>query len=558
MDIDKLIYKLNNNAKYKIAIFINDEYDKSYKYKIKYKLNLNEFKNFVHVNKTNNIKLNYDNILDENIIYVAVYKRDSNITCDNIIFDLNLINLNSLLGIHNQEILKMLNLEKYNYYFNSEQGIKIFKNINIYKKILNKIPINNQANFLVRGSTILFTIGTTIGGGDIDYMLYFKNNESEIHNIISELSDNIYEYILDGNILKDNNLWYIIKDKNYSSHMTYVFNDEWVKNCNATKIEDFFFNSKFFYYYYGIKFISVYAQVERLKKRYRKACITDLLALKIFNNVDIKLNCIKNYTQTRNRLKFIDYNFYVNRLKNVSIYLKDWHNVDMNVSKLKKIIKYCKILNITKDEKYVNNKNFILKFFNENIKSDPFVNFDKYINKLLSFYLEKYCSDRNLVTRLSNLKFVNLFNKIEKKKIDIYIFNFTIQYFSDNMFEYINNFSKKNSIIIIHTLNYNYWKSFLKKNNTYKMFINNKLYCNVNKINSNKFHYYLNNKINDNKTQITIDLYNLINKFKDNNFKMIELISFFDSPISKYNLLSYEASILNSYLTIIFKKIDKN
>ena len=215
MDIDKLIYKLNNNAKYKIAIFINDEYDKSYKYKIKYKLNLNEFKNFVHVNKTNNIKLNYDNILDENIIYVAVYKRDSNITCDNIIFDLNLINLNSLLGIHNQEILKMLNLEKYNYYFNSKQGIKIFKNINIYKKILNKIPINNHANFLVRGSTILFTIGTTVGGGDIDYMLYFKNNESEIHNIISELSDNIYEYILDGNILKDNNLWYIIKDKNY-------------------------------------------------------------------------------------------------------------------------------------------------------------------------------------------------------------------------------------------------------------------------------------------------------------------------------------------------------
>ncbi len=36
MDIDKLIYKLNNNAKYKIDIFINDDYDKSYKYKIKY------------------------------------------------------------------------------------------------------------------------------------------------------------------------------------------------------------------------------------------------------------------------------------------------------------------------------------------------------------------------------------------------------------------------------------------------------------------------------------------------------------------------------------------
>ena len=90
------------------------------------------------------------------------------------------------------------------------------------------------------------------------------------------------------------------------------------------------------------------------------------------------------------------------------------------------------------------------------------------------------------------------------------------------------------------------------------MFINNKLYCKINKINSNKFNYFLNNKINDNNTQITIDLYNLINKFKDNNFKMIELISFFDSPISKDNLLSYEASILNSYLTIIFKKIDKN
>lgn len=54
----------------------------------------------MHVNKTNNIKLNYDNILDENIIYVAVYKRDSNIICDNIIFDLNLINLNSLILIY--------------------------------------------------------------------------------------------------------------------------------------------------------------------------------------------------------------------------------------------------------------------------------------------------------------------------------------------------------------------------------------------------------------------------------------------------------------------------
>lgn len=570
------------------------------KYYRKLTLNQLQIKNFIYSLKSNNFIIK--NKIYSNILYIVI--NDTNY--DIIPKKNSLCNISQLFGIENINILNYINTKRFYKLFESDEGKHSRKELKRYVNLLKSNNQYKQFSSVILSSMVLFVIGCTTAE-DVDIMVYNKMDNKEIKEITNLMGENS----LDPRILKKNNLWWKHKDKSYNYWMTYALGIEWVKSVNAQSIEDIFFDSKYYFYLYGVKFISIELEYQRLLKRNSFNAYTDIYALYKFNNYNIKFPLTVSKLQMRTGIiKFLeeeDYNIIITKIVQR---LKWWHKTIVSENDIKKLFVY------------ESNKAYD-KYTRVN-RLNIFDNLRKYHQYIKFFYLKNYCNCDIIIdvgsSDLKDLKFWKQLNlkhvyslepseelfkigldkqskddfakekityiratgenkwsdgsagldneskskliKMSGIKANCITFEFSFHYMIDKIDIVINNireFSNKGTKVIVHTLNGDVVKDKLKDRDKYivkrgeeEVFYLERLYKSTDKF--KKINVYLKGVtgLDNIVPEYIVEQDYIINKFLDNGFKVFEYTKFLDRYESKFNLSKHEIEVSNLYITYIF------
>lgn len=566
------------------------------------KLNLNELqiKNFIYSIKSNNFIIN--NKINTNELYVVINDNNYDISPKKI----NLCNLTQLFGIENINILNYINIKHFYKLFESKEG-KFSRNE--LKRYVNLLKSNNQYqqfSSVILSSMVLFVIGCTTAE-DVDIMVYNKMDNKEIKDITNLMGNNN----LDPRILKKNNLWWKHKDKSYNYWATYALSIEWVKSVNAKSIEEIFFDSKYFFYLYGVKFISIDLEYQRLLKRNSFNAYTDIYALYKFNNFKVNFPLTVNKLQMRaGIIRFLEEKDYNQIITKIVQRLRWWHKIIISEKEIKKLFvyesnkaydKYARVnrLNIFDNlRKYHQNIKlfFLKKYCNCNIIIDigssdlKDLKFWKQLDikhvyslepskELFKISINKETKDNFIKNKVTFVRAVGEkkwsdgsagLDEVSKKKLikmkgikaDCITFHFSLHYMIDKIDIVIKNiieFSKKGTKVIVHTLNGNLIKDRLKDKKKYivkrddeEVFYLEKMYDEKDKF--KKINVFMKGAtgLDNIIPEFIIEQDYIINKFLDSGFSVIEYTKFLDRYDSKFNLDKHEQEVSNLYITYIF------
>ena len=613
--IGYIIYLFYNSDKYNLGIKINSKPNKNTIYR-HIKLNNNtELNNLLYTLSSNffliNYKFNKQSQNNKYDIYICIDCIETkNIKYESVPSKINLSSLTQMFGIENFNIIKYINLPRFNKLKKKDEGISSFIELNNYINLIKNNSEYEQYSCCILSSMVLFIIGTTTAL-DVDPMIYNTMNNKDINDLTIKMGEKNIDYIK----LNKDNIWYSEKSKSYAYWMTYAISIEWPQSVGAFNIEDIFFNPKYNFYMYGVKFISLDLQIERLLKRNSPIAYVDLYVLKLYNKPNLKLPCAISKIQSRvGKTVYINKESYNLMISKIKYYLALWHNIHVDIEELKKVFIYCETLPYNKYSQKVNTHGL-------------FLNLRKYHQYIKGYFLEKYCNNCKLLVdigagHLKNIRFWKKYNiqriialepsknfynlGIEKQKLNKFAqeritfiravgeknwlsgnaglnnnskkllvnlknikaccitFEFSIHYMIYNieiLMKNILSVSKKDTKVIIHTLNGNLIKNLLITSNKYSVYKNNKEVFYIEKKYKEddcfkKIDIYFKGAqgLNNIVTEYIVDNNILINNFLNNNFKLLEFTKFLDHNIDEFKLDEYEFNVSNLYLTYVFSK----
>jgi hypothetical protein len=570
-------------------------------------------KNFFYSLLSNDFIINYNLIQksEKYDIYICIDTKNLKYNDYQIIpKNINLASLTQLFGIENINILKYINIDRSFQLQETKEGKNSDHQMDLYKKIFLKSNEYEKYSSVVLSSMILYIIGTTTAM-DIDPMIYNVMDNKEIKEIANKMSNNNIDYIL----LNKNNIWYWEKTKSNAYWMTYAISEEWVKSVGASNIQELFFNSKYHFYFNNIKFTSLELEISRLFKRNSPFAYVDLYALKKFNYPTLKLECKMPQLRKRcGRITCIDINTYKKTIKKIKTFLYDWHKIDVTIKELENTFMCDEINPYNKYLKNVNTANLFdnLRKYHQYIKSYYLEKYCKNINILLdvgSAHLKslKFWKKYNIKHIISLEPSKDLYNfgskvierndfakkrvkyiravgekdwlsgnaglnndskkmliNLKKIKADVITFEFSLHYMLyniDSLMKNINNFSKRNTYVIIHCINGNLIEENMTKNdkisvyhNKEEVFYIKKQYKNSDEYKKVDIYFKGAQGLNNVVTEYVIYPNYLINKFIEYDFKLIEFTKFLDHEYFKFNLQDYEIQVSNNYVTYVFCK----
>lgn len=613
--IGYIIYLFLNPNKYNLGIKINSKPNKNSIYR-HIQLNNIELNNLLYTLSSNFFFFNskstsYSQNINKHDIYICIdSKRLKNTNYDSVPSRIDLSSLTQMFGIENFNIIKYINLPRFQKLSKTNEGINSLTQLNNYINLIKNNSEYEQYSCCVLSSMILFIIGTTTAL-DIDPMIYNTMNNKDINNLSQKMGKEDIDYIE----LNKDNVWYSEKSKSYAYWMTYAISIEWPQSVGASCIEDIFFNPKYHFYMYGIKFISLDLQIERLLKRNSPIAYVDLYVLKLYNKPDLKLPCNISKVQSRvGKTVYIDQESYNKIITKIQYYLGLWHNINIEVNELKKIFIYCETLPYNKYTKKVNTQGL-------------FLNLRKFHQYIKEYFLEKYCNNCKLLVdvgsgHLKNLRFWKKYNiekiialepskdfynwGLKKQKDNIFAreritfiravgeknwlsgnaglnnnskklltnlknikaccitFEFSIHYMIykiETLMKNILSISQKNTKVIIHTLNGDFIKTLLSTSDKYSVFKNNdevfyieKKYKETDCFKKVNIYFKGAQGLNNIVTEYIVESKILIDIFFKNDYKLLEFTKFLDHNIEEFKLDEYEFNVSNLYLSYVFCK----
>uniref|UniRef100_A0A6C0H7C2 Methyltransferase domain-containing protein n=1 Tax=viral metagenome TaxID=1070528 RepID=A0A6C0H7C2_9ZZZZ len=470
-----------------------------------------------------------------------------------------------LLGIESFKFLNHQNLNNYcsKLVFNKSQHI-----------YLDLIKLKNELSIFEKEHIILFSglinqfLGT-LYTKDIDLLIIYKNNndKNKFENIFQKYNNVDITYIHYKNNL-DN--WFIKKLKLYKLDIIKIL-----------------FNPKYHFYFMGFKCLNISISTIISKcDRPNAVNINDIILLKKINNLDYyNKMCIKNIT-INNNLPRVMTDEWINKMyHNIIKIMKEWWNMDIDINYLKlhfgrciyynyikpidkyiiEILYFIKILIYKVLHKYCYNKESIydissgsfmsilsyIKIYNKlNIKTIYVIESSKHNIKIINKRIIKYGGNYNIIhdSINNNLNFTY--------KSDCILLLFSIQYINDlNLL--INNIKQlchKDTIIIIALIN----KPIISKNVSFEIKYNNEIYFGVYSFDNNKILFYMKDLYGYNTGSIEniINSNSIINIFQNNNFILLEKISFSDKiNYHKFNFHNFQKQILSYCELLIFKNL---
>jgi hypothetical protein len=427
--------------------------------------------------------------------------------------------------------------------------MNIFINLmNFYKKI----PLNIRDKLIIFSGMILQSLGTTYTN-DIDILIVapnesVKNDFLKYKNALNNL-DNV-----DYHILFNDNEWYNNEGKCYV-HCKHILNKFLPEKSGAFDISEIIGNPEHHFYFFGIKMISIDFTVNRLKRRSTSTAYCDLLNLEKNNNYDIGKLCIPNYNYSLHTTITPLWNTQNYIRMKIKIYYKKWFNINLSDEYLEKKIPNC--FNNSLD--VFNSKNII----SNNLIINSYINIFYLIYKKIIALI----NNKNIFNvSVGNTKILKYLSDTKNNIKDILL----VDLFNNNN----NNNFKYDVITFFQGVEYNFPSIFLKLkyikskyfyitkiNNKVKTNIKNEAYYQYQDLTLIKFVYnnnymfeYCSNifGLEHGYTYKYYDDNELINLFKNQNYKCIKNISFQDI----YGKKNKFQEILKCYSLFIFQKED--
>lgn len=496
-----------------------------------------------------------------------------------------------LIGINSLKFLEHQNLQNYCKLWSKSE--KIFEELIEYKKMVLELKWQERDRLLIINDIILNAMGTR-PASSIKILLVSDN---------SQKSSGMKTLIKKFNIIELNQNTENIESMKKSEYGLFQ-KAKWLVNkmpglSGAPNINTMLINTKYHFYFMGIKFISIFANIN--KTIYKSNCqsFLDVYLLKIINNLDcFNTLCIKNITFNKGETKINNNESIDSMYENIHNFAKKSYNIDIPISYIKQHLVKC----VDKfDTIYKNKVKYIDPLIREQIKihrqiSNHYIYkygrnkenlLDMGSGKLSGSWVYSKANIKNvygvepstysielakeMIKKSSKTKFI-LINAFADKqlnidvKFDIITFIFTIHYMLKNLHVVISNIkklSKVGTIIIITCVNGDKIYEKLSNSDSYEIKYYNSVYWGVYKFNSKNIKddtvlFYMKDVygLEMGSEEYLVPVNSLIENFQKNNIKLKYSNSFkneYNKIPNSPKLKTFQYDILNMQNILIFE-----
>lgn len=519
----------------------------------------------------------------------------------------NLYDISSvLLGIHEFYFLEHQKSDRLcNYLDYNKESKSAIDNIESYKKVINQLDWIEREKFMIFSGVIITLTGTTYTN-DVDILIIASMKDKDYLNKLKEKL-NKYDFI-DYHILINDQTW-------YKKNEVLLYQKQWFSYLlprlgGAQDIWDVFANPEHHFHYFGLKCISINITTQRLLARASPASFVDLLMLKRINNVDIEL-CVPNLNIRHGKIIITNKERMETIYNSMKKLLKEWHNVDLPISDIKKYIKKCSEINnptIYTGENIDDPDTSLIKKFHTEIKFDYIGKYAHNADYLLDvgsgtlrdLWAWQKANIKHVIAvepskdsiqkaydRLKKFKpklqiniiegfgdddwsEKNKYDAVIKNKYDMITFNFTIHYMIKNInqvFNNINKVSKLGTKIIVFCLDgEKIFNEMIKNGGKLQVSTAQEPIWGVYTIDQlpkhpmpNLFEVLVYFKgtygVDKGSIEYLVNVDNLINKFKDNSYSLIEKKNLNDVRNKYYRDLSQiQLQVSKYHIVLVFEK----
>lgn len=498
-----------------------------------------------------------------------------------------------LIGINSLKFLEYQNLK--NYCILSSKSEKIFKDLIEYKKMMSELKWQERDRLLLINDIILNAMGTR-PASDIKILLVSNN---------SQKSSGMKTLIKKFNIIELNQKTEDIESMKESEYALFQ-KAKWLVNkmpslSGAPDINTMLINTKYHFYFMGIKFISIFANINKTIYKSNYQSFLDVYLLKIINNLDcFNTLCIKNITFTKGETNLNNNESIDLMYKNIHNFAKKSYKIDIPISYIKQHLTKCadKFDTIYKNRvkyvdplireqikihrqisnyyifKYGRNKESLLDMGSGKL-SGSWVYGKANIKNVYGVEPSIYSIElaKEMIKKNSKTKFT-LINAFADKqlnidvKFDIITFIFTIHYMLKNLNIVIDNIkklSKVGTIIIITCVNGDKISEKLSNSDSYEIKYYNSVYWGVYKFNSKDIKndtvlFYMKDVygLELGSEEYLVPVNSLIENFQKNNIRLKYNNSFkneYNKIPNSSKLKTFQYDILNMQNILIFENM---
>lgn len=207
-----------------------------------------------------------------------------------------------------------------------------------FRGSLSEFNLENRENMIIFSGAVLTALGMTYTV-DVDIMILKNKEPPSYMAILKERLLKINEEI-DYTMLASDGSW-------YKDGKSFAYQKEWLtyklpRLGGAKDIFDIALNPTHHFYYLGIKFISIELTVQKLLARGIADAYVDIIMLYKINELKIDTNiCVPNLSVICGHIiVYNDFNL-VKLYEKIQARLKLWHNYNMSVIDIKKILDTC-------------------------------------------------------------------------------------------------------------------------------------------------------------------------------------------------------------------------
>lgn len=496
-----------------------------------------------------------------------------------------------LIGINSLKFLEYQNLQNYCKLWSKSE--KIFKELTEYKKIIFELKWQERDRLLISNDIILNVMGT-LSASDVKILLVSDNSQKSLgmKSLIKkfdvmELNQNAENV----ESMKENEYGLFQKAKWLINKMPGL--------SGAPDINTMLINTKYHFYFMGIKYISIFANINKSIYKSNWQSFLDVYLLKIINNMDCfnKL-CVKNITFNKGKTTINNNKSIELMYENIHNFAKKSYNIDIPISYIKQHLVKC---TDKFDTIYKNKVKYIDPLTREQIKTHRQMSnhyifkygrnkenlLDMGSGKLSGSWIYSKANIKNVHGVEPSIYSVELAKEMVKKnrktnftlinafadkplninvKFDVITFIFTIHYMLKNLNVVINNIkklSKPGTIIIITCVNGDKIVEKLSNMESYEIKYYNSVYWGVYKFNSKDIKndavlFYMKDVygLEMGSEEYLVPVNNLIEQFQKNSIKL-KYSNSFKNEYSKIpnspKLKKFQYDILNMQQILIFE-----
>ena len=558
-------------------------------------------------------KIDYFNYKNEkcNEIYLTIHNTKP---FNKQVYLLNYQNLNMFCGVDYFRFIYYQNIDRFCEIYNNKSdkaAIAACDIFDTYYKIYNKLPLADRENIHIFSGVCLHALGCTYTS-DIDLMIIAPDKDIKYIQYISKILKNVKE--MDFTILLNDKKWHKI-----NGNLTYQINwltHELPQLAGGKDITDIYSNPKYHFNFLGMKFISVNMTMQKLYSRNVPPSYTDLLMLNRFNNYPIANNfCIPNMTISRGRIT-VYHDLALNNLYfNIKKLASMWYKQHLSIEYIKKKLIRCNesAFSIYSGSLVTSLDTSAIKRFHIALKNYYINKYAHGINMLLDvgsghlkdmeFWIgnkiksvvgiePSSASIKKGIRRINKMKpfpynfHINVIEgvggkiwKDNKKYSQVYTngkfncitFMFTIHYMLDNiniLLQNINEVIELNGIVIILLLDGDKINKdiSMSKNSNIKIVYNDDPIFYIENVTNKQNHVTKNLDeifvyfkgtygMSKGSFEYLPNITELVNKFTQNNYKLIERSQLSNIDLPERNDVSITQLLVSSYYTsLIFKK----